>query len=363
MRDDSKIHYRCVPLLLLLLAAVRAASTVPSANNAARKSDPAAVLEQVQQRKRQLMMEDFVPLSCNRDLLLRSAEDDDGDCVSWTKQFGNATEFMQRVTIECGTCVTMEDLFTNDSRDALTLHQGIDIRGKLVVDVPSEVEEGYTLQLQTASITVQGELEMHATQAIDGTPRIHVQMIGSEIQTFEPVGENAEKCSGECQVGRKAITVAGGRINMQGINSNAKTWVRLMDVGGGTENFPTRIIVEALGVKGFWLPGAEILITSHTRIWNDHQVRRIVSVADYAADASYVQLDLDEAIRRPTTHMESADFAVEVALLSRVRTYMLNLPPISGNYYFGCLYFFCYTPLTFFCFFHAPFPHLSECCI
>ena len=101
---------------------------------------------------------------------------------------------------------------------------------------------------------------------------------------------------------------------VHGCNSQTVTWLRLYDVAGGTYNNPTSIIVKA-SVDGQWLPGAELLITAHTRVWNDHQVRRIVSVT--AAQTGYVQLDLDAAIRRPTTIVESLDFAVEVALLSR----------------------------------------------
>ena len=66
-----------------------------------------------------------------------------------------------------------------------------------------------------------------------------------------------------------------------------------------------------------WLPGAVLLLTSHTREWNDHQVRQVVSVSSASAPSGYVSIELDSAIRRPTTLVESADFAVEVALLSR----------------------------------------------
>jgi hypothetical protein len=69
-------------------------------------------------------------------------------------------------------------------------------------------------------------------------------------------------------------------------------------------------------VKGKWVPGAQILITSHTRFWDQHQERTITQVVDSAVNG-YVAVTLNSTIVRPTTIIESPDFAVEVALLSR----------------------------------------------
>jgi len=70
-------------------------------------------------------------------------------------------------------------------------------------------------------------------------------------------------------------------------------------------------------VGGFWLAGARLLVTSHTRLWDDHQERTIVAVTTNSVSSGYVRLELDAPIRRPTTLLESQDYAVEVALLSR----------------------------------------------
>ena len=102
-------------------------------------------------------------------------------------------------------------------------------------------------------------------------------------------------------------------ITVHGIGSNNPTWLRLQNVEGGTFNNPTSIITD-ISVLNQWLPGAVLLITSHTRQWNDHQVRQIVSVTE---SSGYARIELDSTIRRPTTMVESPDFAVEVALLSR----------------------------------------------
>jgi hypothetical protein len=96
---------------------------------------------------------------------------------------------------------------------------------------------------------------------------------------------------------------------------NTPSWVRLYDASGNTFNNPNTILVSNT-VKGKWGVGAQILITSHTRVWNEHQVRSITAIANTAV-SGYVALTLNATILRPTTIIESADFAVEVALLSR----------------------------------------------
>jgi hypothetical protein len=89
----------------------------------------------------------------------------------------------------------------------------------------------------------------------------------------------------------------------------------LYDATGGSYNNPDTIIVNST-IKGKWAPGAKILITSHTRAWNETQVRTITQVTDSTV-TGYVALNLDSPIIRPTTVIENKDFAVEVALLSR----------------------------------------------
>lgn len=142
----------------------------------------------------------FVPLSCNQRL-------DDVDCRLWSTVIGTANTFTERVVIDCGTCVRLD-------RNQVVLQQGLDIRGKLILD------ENFTqdsVLLRTSSITVQGKLEMRSSKPIDGSPTIHIVLIGNDKQSFAPVGENAWLCSdkpkGECAVDQKAITVAGGKVN------------------------------------------------------------------------------------------------------------------------------------------------------
>ena len=104
---------------------------------------------------------------------------------------------------------------------------------------------------------------------------------------------------------------------VQGIPQDSPTWVRLYDVTGTTTNTATGIVVDA-AVRPHWAVGTELLITSHTQNWREHQVRKITNIQVYNADNRYVELQLDGAsIQRPTSLLDSPDFAVEVALLSR----------------------------------------------
>jgi hypothetical protein len=87
-------------------------------------------------------------------------------------------------------------------------------------------------------------------------------------------------------------------------------------MNGDVTERPSGIVVEE-AVKGKWEAGAEILITSHTRDWDGHQVRKIKKVLEYDQADGYVLLQLDAPIIRPTTFRQSSNYAVEVALLSR----------------------------------------------
>jgi hypothetical protein len=241
-------------------------------------------------------MKDFLPLTCNANLATAS-------CISWTSIFGTATSFTTRLVIPCGQCVTMDV-----AGGSLDLSGGIDVIGKLVFP------DGYKLNLSSSIIAVQGELHMTSTKTVDGVPNIKVTMIGSVDKTFEPIDVNAKNCNGSitCNAGKKAIIVPGGKVNIHGMPANAVAWTRLYDVVG-TSNNPTTLLVTN-SVIGKWGAGAQILITPHTRVWNENQVRIIKSITSYNG---YAAIELDSPILRPTTTVESSDFAVEVALLSR----------------------------------------------
>jgi G8 domain len=241
-------------------------------------------------------MKDFAPLTCNANIGITS-------CRRWTSLFGAATSFSERVIVPCGQCVTMDV-----EGETLDLLGGLDVIGKLVF------QDGYKLNLSSPIIAIQGELEMTASKTVDGTPNIKFTMIGNVDRSFTPIDVNTRACNGAvaCNGGKKGIIVAGGKVNIHGIPNATPAWTRLYDVVG-TSTIPTTILVSK-SVIGKWGVGAQILITPHTRVWNQNQVRTIKSIT---LTGSHAAIELDMPILRPTTLIESPDFAVEVALLSR----------------------------------------------
>ena len=139
---------------------------------------------------------DFVSLSCNSNLA-------GSTCSTWTSKFGSSATQSSRIVIPCGQCITM-----NHPGPTLTLQGGIDIQGKLIFP------NNYKLEVNTPLLVVQGELEMTSTKPVDGVPSIKIVMTGSNEQTFTPIGQNTNACSGgKCSVGKKSFTVAGGKLN------------------------------------------------------------------------------------------------------------------------------------------------------
>jgi G8 domain len=277
-------------MLLSLFLAVNAASL---RNTTSSESDLFSLTS------RQLQVDgvkDFVPLTCNANL-------DAATCTSWSSKFGAESSYSTRLVIPCGECVTM-DL----SSEGLVLLAGIDIIGKLVFP------DGYKLNLSSTVIAIQGELEMTATKTVDGIPNIKFTMIGNNDKFFNPVDVNAGACHGavSCSVGKKAIVVAGGKVTIHGLPPNTLAWTRLYGVLGSSNNPDTIFVPKS--VIGKWGVGAEILITPHTRNWNENQVRTIKSIT---SSNGFAAITLNTPILRPTTMSESPDFAVEVALLSR----------------------------------------------
>ena len=275
------------------------ASTIILATVAAITANAAVLRSNVAVASRRIQvdgMKDFVPLACNANIATTS-------CTSWKSMFGTATSISPRVVILCGQCVTMDV-----DGGSLELSGGLDVIGKLVFP------DNYKLNLSTTIIAVQGELEMTATKTVDGIPNIKFTMSGNVDRSFTPIDANTRACNGAvtCNAGKKGIIVAGGKVNIHGLPRNTPSWTRLYDVAGDATN-PSTIMVPKT-VIGKWGIGAEILITPHTRVWNQNQVRTIQSIR---TSESYAVIELDAPILRPTTMLESADFAVEVALLSR----------------------------------------------
>jgi len=181
---------------LLRSSSVAETTTIDIASTRDDGNEASLVQSSSFQRDLQNSVDDFVPLGCNSQINSASC------ATTWSSLFGSGSEKSERITIPCGQCVTMDH-----AGDTLTLVRGLDIQGKLVFP------DNYSLHIIAPMIVVQGVLKMTATKPVNGAPSITFTMTGQTANTFAPIGENSNACGGDCNVGKKSITVAGGKVD------------------------------------------------------------------------------------------------------------------------------------------------------
>lgn len=245
--------------------------------------------------------DDFRPLACNAGLSSAA-------CNTWSSMFSSAPSHMNEIVIPCGQCVTM------DYVGNLTLSGGLDIQGKLVF------LDGAQVTLKAPYVRVQGELHMFSSKVPSGQADVKFIIDGMDetLTAFIPADSNQGVCGGyACKAGKKPIVVAGGKLVIEALPADFPTWVNLYDViDANVPEDRSRALVLSNTIQGKWGVGAQVLITSHTREWDEEQVRTISNIYDHT-EAGYVVVELDLPIWRPTTIKDSPDFATEVALLAR----------------------------------------------
>lgn len=246
--------------------------------------------------------EDFRPLACNAGLA-------SAPCNSWTSVFSSTPSHMNEIVVPCGQCVTM------DYNGNLTLSRGLDIQGKLIFP------DGAKVLLKAPYVRIQGELHMFSSKAPNGQEDVKFLIDGVDetVTSFVPADSNQGACGGfACKAGKKPIVVAGGKLVIEALPADFPSWVSIYDVVDA--NVPgedrSRALVLSNTVQGKWGIGAQVVVTSHTREWDEEQVRTITNISPHS-EAGYSVVELDSPIWRPTTLKDSADFATEVALLAR----------------------------------------------
>mmetsp|Transcript_9179 Transcript_9179/g.27606 ORF Transcript_9179/g.27606 Transcript_9179/m.27606 type:complete len:1426 (-) Transcript_9179:247-4524(-) len=146
---------------------------------------------------------DFSPLTCNSNL-------DSATCGSWT--FGSAPT--EQVTIPCGTCVDM-----STAPAAVNAAFGINVEGRM------HFPDGTETHISTPHLFVQGKLSMDlANGPIGADPDVKITMTGVSDQILTPNDQNAAVCPGGCNVGPKAVVVAGGELDINAIDDTCPTW-------------------------------------------------------------------------------------------------------------------------------------------
>ena len=164
----------------------------------------------------------FNPLTCNIDL---SVDDCNPSSAKYDGKFSNfisgSTFVGEQVVIPCGKCVEMD--ITDGS--TIRMDGGVDIHGML--HFPSTAN----VTLETTHIFVQGILKMDPP-IIDLGNKVRVRMVGHENQFLIPHSENAMACETTgCDVGKKAIAVAGGRLDIRGLeNDDCPSWTKLQSL-------------------------------------------------------------------------------------------------------------------------------------
>ncbi|KAL7565473.1 hypothetical protein ACA910_012212 [Epithemia clementina (nom. ined.)] len=132
------------------------------------------------------------------------------------------------VVIPCGTCVWMDF----DSDETLDLPYGIDIQGHLYFP------DGYHVTIRTPFVLVQGLLDMDSSGTVTNEPLIKFIIDASrQSVSFFPAHNNENVCPvegtgkpGKCDIGFRAVAVAGGKINARGLPKDCTTWTQLYDV-------------------------------------------------------------------------------------------------------------------------------------
>lgn len=160
----------------------------------------------------------FLPLSCNSEL----------DSAPCDTNVSNAIGSIDLVplTIPCGECWTL-DSGAIDANNTVTFHHGINVIGKLVIPENSNVT------IYTTFVVVQGELKITMSHPVV-TPdygAVRFILTGSSDESFVPADSNIDVCgeNAECNIGKKAFIVAGGKLNIDAFPSSCEAHTPILD--------------------------------------------------------------------------------------------------------------------------------------
>jgi len=166
---------------------------------------------------------DFLPLPCNANGY--------STCVPYS---ASALDLTSLVTIACGTCITLD--ITDGS--TIDFSEGLNIEGKL------EILSQANLVLKSPMIIVQGEwsIDYKSTPLTAPNPPVVIEMNGDTDRSFTPHSTNSAACGGSaCNVGSKAIVVAGGKIDFDAMPQGCDSWVHISGTAtlAGHTSIPT----------------------------------------------------------------------------------------------------------------------------
>lgn len=170
---------------------------------------------------RELSMDhkNFSPLTCNADPA-PVEEACATSSVTLSSIHAASTAAGTTAHIPCGTCATVDTV----DGSTLAFPRGINVEGML--HFPSSAN----VVVETTHVFVQGVLKMDAPE---GDNEVRIKMVGTENQFLVPHSENSMACDATtgCNVGKKAIVVAGGRLDIRGLSDpTCPAWTKLQSV-------------------------------------------------------------------------------------------------------------------------------------
>jgi len=256
-------------------------------------------------------MEPFMPLSCNS-----AINESNCSIIALSSLIRNAASTSAEVYIPCGTCAYWD--WSDGSQKEIP--GGINVEGRLYV--PS----GASGTIRTPYVFVQGVLKMDPPAATNSR-NTKILLYGSSDRYLFPHVNNIESCDEEigCNVGSKPFVVAGGRLEVIGVESNCLSWVKLKDVNpnnnarGGTELRQIVVDVDANDNRICWNVGDEILLTSPDTSYRSMQHVATIEVIDTNTGEITLTSPIHPAFVEATqvSNPDHPYFAIEVVSLSR----------------------------------------------
>lgn len=184
---------------------------------------------------------EFKELTCNA--FDSAASCQNGGAVAFDQAFVDGFNAAGNpVLLSCNTCYEA----VNNSDIIITY--GLNIEGRLTIPTNAKVN------ITTPHIFVQGELVARDDQVVsEENTSLRVTMTGSSDQMFIPHESQAALCpQGGCNVGPKAIVVAGGRLNIDGYAANGgqcPSWLHLIDIDSPPPDMSTLALPDSFYLK------------------------------------------------------------------------------------------------------------------
>jgi len=267
-------------------------------------------------------IEPFTPLPCNAGLTM-------ADCDGMTTLssiLSSSILSSSSPRIPCGTCA-IADLINGET---LSAPNGLDIEGMLYF--PPSASGIF----ETAHIIVQGVLKIDPpTPLHDAQGRTNEQvkivLNGPDSDVYmTPHTHNAESCAdhgGSCNVGKRPIVVAGGRLDIQGVRDivtdegdieSCPAWVPLRSIAPSSSE---TLLTIGSTAASCWnsTNGGDLLLTNaaYRGGWND---QKVLSMVSSTTDGSSGLVTVDAQIGtlgNPPTEENEPMMAAEIASLSR----------------------------------------------